>query len=550
MRSIRAILALFWRADRRAFLYGLALSIATLAAGTALLGLSGWFIAACAVAGAAGIGIGFDFFRPSAAVRFLALVRTAARYGERLTTHDATLRFLAALRGRLFLGLAARPAATLGALRRASMLHRLTADVDALDAAYLRLFAPAFSAAAILLLGALLLGWLTTPGVAAWVVGVHGLGGAALLWIGARGGRRASRKGAYALEALRARFIDLARGRVELALSGRLQAQQAAIARADGDAAAARARLDRLDLSLGFLARLAGAAAAAGALTIGAAAEITAPQIAIGVFAALALTEAIAPLARAGLELGRLRLAADRIAGDLDKAAAAEAAPAPARADPGAAKADLIFDGASFRRRPESAPALVSLSLTVRPGEWTTLAGPSGSGKSTALMLAAGLLTPSAGRVAIGGVDLADWPEAALRRRVALLPQRSELFAGTIAENLRLAAPEAADGALVEALEAARLWAALQGRGGLETRLGEGGAGLSGGEARRLALARIWLRPAEIVLLDEPTEGLDAETAAAVLAALKARFAAGAVLTASHREAEFAIADKVLRLGG
>jgi ATP-binding cassette subfamily C protein CydC len=142
MSPLWRIAVLIWREERAALSRGLLLSIIVLLAGAALLGLSGWFVTAAGAAGVAGIGIAFDVFRPSAGVRMLALGRTAARYGERILTHDATLRALARLRVKVLDGLAAQPAETLARLRSPAMLNRVTADVDALDGVAIRLVFP------------------------------------------------------------------------------------------------------------------------------------------------------------------------------------------------------------------------------------------------------------------------------------------------------------------------------------------------------------------------------------------------------------------------
>lgn len=549
MTALARILGLYYRLHRRAFLGGALLMSLAVAAGAALLGLSGWFITACGLAGAAGFGIAFDFFRPSAAIRFLALARTGARYAERLYTHDATLRFLASLRGRLFRGLTHRPFERLTSLRSASALHRLTSDVDALDALYLRLFAPMLSGALVLTCAGLLLGWLVNAAVALWIVLILGLGGGAVLWIGMRVATRDAAKRAHALEALRVRLLDLTGGRVELAIAGRLTAQRDHAERADAAAAASGERLDRMEILAALITELAPVIAAAGALLIGAAAALPGPQIAIGVLSAFALGEAIAPLARGALEGGRLLLAAKRIDADLTQAEP-NASPASGESQEKAPQAfdRIAFEQVSFAWPSARASVLSAFSLTTTRGRWTALTGPSGGGKSTALLLAAGLLAPSSGRIRIGDRLLNTIPEAELRAGLAMLPQRSALFSGDIAQNLRLAAPTAEDEALVQALRDVCLWDVLAPRGGLALRLGEGGLGLSGGEARRLTLARLLLRAPQIVLLDEPTEGLEPGTAQRVLTNLRARLSGASVLCASHREVEIDIADAVRTL--
>jgi len=191
---------------------------------------------------------------------------------------------------------------------------------------------------------------------------------------------------------------------------------------------------------------------------------------------------------------------------------------------------------------------LEGFDLTLARGEWLALRGPSGTGKSTVLALAAGLLSPGAGVIRLWGQPLADWPETDLRARLMLVPQRGALIAGTVMDNLSLACAVPDRDRAATAVEAVALGAALASRGGLDCRLGEGGTGLSGGETRRLILARAILRAPEVLLLDEPTEGLDHDTARRVLAGLRAALPKASVLLASHRAAELACADRVIAL--
>ena len=542
MSPLRTVFGLFWRTQRRRFLAGLAMAVATVLAGVALLGLSGWFIAACATAGAAGVGIGFDFFRPSAAVRFLALVRTAARYGERLTLHDATLGTIAGLRHHLFLGLVRQPLARIARLRRGTVLHRLTTDLDTLDTLYLRLIVPVTSAALVLGAAGCLLAWLVHPWVAAWVVAVTVVGGVGTFLAGARLGGGPARRHMLALEALRLRGVDLLSGALDLAMAGRLADQRDRIALADRYLAAASWALDRVEIRLAAIVHLVTMAAAAGVLVIGAAAEVSVERTALGVFAAMALGEALTPLLRGALDLRRLHLAAGRVVPLLPPAPS----PTSVVSQQGELHPELSFDRLSLRRG--GTPLFGALSLTLVPGEWVAVCGASGTGKTSLLLAAAGLMAPSAGTVRVGGVDVNAVPEPTLRRVLALLPQRSELFAATIGDNLRLAAPDADDDTLRDVLETVCLWDVLAPRGGLGLRLGDGGSGLSGGEVRRLALARLLLRRSRIVLLDEPTEGLDPALADRVLANLRLVLADAVVLTASHRTEEVAVADRVIDL--
>ncbi|HLP69168.1 MAG TPA: ABC transporter ATP-binding protein, partial [Rhizobium sp.] len=176
MRALFRVFRRVWRRRIGALIVGILLSVTVLAAGLALLGLSGWFITAAGVAGLAGAGLTFDVFRPSAGVRFLALGRAVARYGERLATHDATLKGLADLRVELLAAMLRKPPILLSRLRGSERLNRLTIDVDALDGVALRLVMPAVAAAVVLAATFFLIAWLVLPAVAVLEIGSYGLG--------------------------------------------------------------------------------------------------------------------------------------------------------------------------------------------------------------------------------------------------------------------------------------------------------------------------------------------------------------------------------------
>lgn len=547
MRALLAILGLFWRGDRIWFLAGLALAILSLAAGIGLLALAGWFIAATALAGAAGLGLAFNFFSPSAGIRFLAILRTAGRYGERVVTHDATLRFLAKLRVTLFGALLARDFASLARIRGGDFLQRLTGDIDLLDALYLRLAVPLLSALTVIAaLSGLLLAfdmWLAL-GVGA-LLSVTGILLPALLGYATR---RSARRLTAGARALRLRTVDLARGQVELAMAGRLAAQRDGIGKAHGMAEAASLAINRQETLAGASLFVAGQAALAFALWRGAAllrdGQIDGALLAMILLLVLGATEALTLLRRGLFELGRTVLAARRIVPYIAGSQRLSVAPAGA-----VLSGPLTLEAVGFRYAPGRRAVLENVSGEVRPGEVVALVGPSGSGKSTLLGLVAGMYAPSAGRILIGGQALDTIAEPILRRTVGLLGQRTELFRESIAGNLRLAWPDADEAALWQALRQAGLEQTIrQLPQGLETVLGDEGSGLSGGERRRLALARLILIDPAIWLLDEPTEGLDRAMAAAVLEDILAAAKGKVVLLATHRPEEAAKADRVLRL--
>lgn len=550
MTALLAILALFWRGHRVWFLTGLALAILSLAAGIGLLALAGWFIAATALAGAAGLGLAFNFFSPSAGIRFLAILRTAGRYGERVVTHDATLRFLAKLRVTVFAALLTGDFASLARIRGGDFLQRLTGDIDLLDALYLRLAVPLLSALTVIAtLTGLLLAfdlWLAF-GVGALLA----LTGILLPAVLGHATRRSARRLAAGERALRLRTIDLARGQVELAMAGRLAAQRDGIGKAHAMAETASRAINRQETLAGASLFVAGQAALAFALWRGAALlrddQIDGAQLTMILLLALGATEALTLLRRGLFELGRTILAARRIA---PYTTGPQRLPVARAATHGwVLSGPLMLDAVGFRYAPSRLAVLEGVSDEIRQGEIVALVGPSGSGKSTLLGLVAGMHVPSAGRVLIGGQALDSIAEPVLRRTIGLLGQRTELFRDSIAGNLRLARPDADEAVLWQALRRAGLEQTIRRLPqGLETVLGDEGSGLSGGERRRLALARLILADPAIWLLDEPTEGLDRAMAAAVLDDILTAAAGKIVLLATHRPEEAAKAHRVLRL--
>jgi ATP-binding cassette, subfamily C, bacterial CydC len=530
-RDLAPVLKLFAAHNRGKLLAGAALSAATVLAGIALLGLSGWFITATAIAGLSlTTALAFDVFAPSAGIRFLALARTGARYGERLTTHDATLGVLAELRERLFRGWAKPGDARNLLMRPSKLLFRLTLDIDALDSLYLRVLVPAGAALAATIAAGVALG-LMHP--------LAGLGAASFLLLAgfgipvraAHAARGPARRRAHAIEVLRSRAIDLVQGQTELLMAGRLHAQCVALAAADSRLAKADEALNRIEARVVFgfgvvSAVLLGATVFA-MVILAERGAIGAPAAALGVLIALAAFEPFSALRRGAVELGRTLLASQRIAPRL----APEAATPHGATLPAGIAACL--DRVTAQHPGASCPVLHDLSLSVRDGERVALIGASGVGKSTLLALLAGELTPASGRVKA--------------RSATLLTQRTELFQDSLRDNLRLAAPDADDARLLDALHAAGLRADVEALPiGLDTRLGEGGLGLSGGQARRLTLARLLLRDTPLWLLDEPTDGLDAATARDVLARLDVCAAGRTIIIATHIRREAERADRLL----
>lgn len=531
--AFRPIVALFLVQRRSALLTGAVLAAATVLAGIALLGLSGWFITATAIAGMSSVtALVFDVFAPAAAIRFLALARTGARYGERLTTHDATLGVLAKLREQVFRNWAQPHAARMLLKRPAKLLFRLSADIDALDSLYLRILVPAAVALCTALAVTVAFGLmhpLLGVGAGSWLL-LTGLG---IPLAAARFAKAPSRRRGHALESLRSKAIDLVAGQTDLIMAGRVAAQQDGVMKSDRRLYKADDVLNRIEMfvTAGFgaaSALLLGATLLAVA-TLADAGTIGAPVAALGLLVALAALEPFAGLRRGAVELGRTMLAAQRIGPNITPLPSPELPDSPQNAL--AVDLDNVFvchDGSPL-------PSLQNLSLSLAVGERLALVGASGAGKSTLLALLAHEIGAVAGRVET--------------LPPTLLNQRTELFQDSLRDNLRLADQNADDAKLLHILAAAGLGDFVaQLPKGLDTALGEGGLGLSGGQARRLALARLLLRDTPLWLLDEPTEGLDGDTARDVLRRLEGHMRGRSVIIATHIRREAIVADRLVIL--
>lgn len=521
------ILARFlMRTERKALWRGLVLSLAVLIAGIALLGLSGWFIVAAAAAGLAGTGQVFDVFRPSAGVRFLALGRTAARYGERILSHEATLRALARLRVQVFGHLSHASFGQMLRLRGADALNRLTSDIDALDGLTIRVILPLLAGSAALILSFAALWLLVDLRMAVWVIGALALASIAIFAGLARRSYGPTQRAEAAKQALRRDSIDHLRGRDVLGFAGVLEPRSEALAQRARALGQARREVAALEVRAGLWLALASGAISAGALALGGLlalnGAVTAAQAALGFFATLALFETVAPLRRGLAEIGGIVSASSRLA--------AQIAPLPEAPEPPpqGRTAGLCLDEVQVGFGNQAAIAPVSFAAA--PGQTVALVGPSGVGKTTLLHVISGLMPALAGQIRCEGA-------------VGYLLQRPALLRGTFREAVCMG-HGASDAEVRAVLEASDLWQVVQAKGGLDAALGEAGAGLSGGQRKRLALARVLLRKPSVLLLDELSEGLDDGTARRVLTGLRAHLPEAVIVLAAHRPIELEAADQ------
>ncbi|NLE70786.1 MAG: thiol reductant ABC exporter subunit CydC [Actinomycetales bacterium] len=486
------------------------------------------------------------------AVRALGVSRGVLRYLERLASHDVALRGMARLRERLYARLAeARPDAVL-ALRRGDVLARVGADVDAVGDVVVRGLLPIAVAAVVSAAGAVLVGaFLPAAGLA--LAACLALAGGLGPWLAVRAARAAEVRSVAARADVSASVVTVLDGAAELTVTGGLGRETAALADAEArlaratDAAARpaawAAAVQPLATGLAVLAAL---ALGIPATTAGALAPV---ELAVVVLTPLAAFEAAGMVPMAAVSLVRSREAARRVLALM--AAPAAQPPAPAPAAPAAADGTLVAAGLACGW-PGRPPALTGIDLEVGPGRSVAVVGPSGVGKTTLLATLAGLLPPVAGTVRVDGLDPAALDRADAARHVAFLAEDAHVFDTTVLENLRVARGDVTPDEATAVLRAVGLGPWLAGLpDGLDTLLGADAARVSGGERRRLLLARALLAPARVLLLDEPTEHVDAGAAELLAALLDGSLAGGrAVVVVTHRLAGLAAAGEVILLDG
>ncbi len=495
-------------------------------AGAGLMAVSGGFIAAMAVAGAAGHEM--NYYTPSALVRLFAILRTGARYGERVLGHEATLRIVAEARAWLFARLAPLAPGGLDDLRSGEALARLKTDVDKLETAFLRVAAPVATAAISTLVIAAVIARYDLR-LAGLFLALALAAGAALPLALLRPLRRAADARARLDGERRTALVDALDGLADLVMAGRFAASAA-----EAEAMHARQTLseERERAAVVWMqaaVSLAGDAALIGVLALSAG-RLAGPDASM---LTLLVASAFEPLVGLPAAFAALPVAAASIARVLELARRPPLVADPADPAPAPAGFDIAFDHVRFGYG--ARPVLDDLSLRFGEGERVAIVGPSGAGKTTLIDLLLRVRDPQAGAVRIGGVAANRLRLETLRAAFAVAPQFPHLFDRSLADNLRFARPEASEAELREALDLVGLTPLLARLAdGLDANLGPLGARLSAGEARRVAVARAWLAKRPILVLDEPTEGLDADSEARLVAALLARSPGRTVLAVTH----------------
>lgn len=528
---------------------GIVLAIVTLLASIGLLTLSGWFLAGTAIAGPAGLYT-FNYLLPAAGVRGSAIIRTAGRYAERVVSHDATFRVLAHLRVFAFQKILPLSPAGIARFRQSELLNRLVADVDTLDHLYLRVISPLV--AAVVIIAAVTFGLSYLDLNLALTLGAILFG---LLLIVPLVFYRAGKPIGSDLTDLRARYrsqlTSWLQGQAELLVFGALQRfrrslediEQRWMARQKQQASLAGLAQALMILASGLTVTMIMWLAADG---IGSHSQPGA-FLALFVFTSLASFEALLPVAGAFQHLGQVIASATRV-GQL--MAQQPEVTFPNTGPASTSQVALEVTGLSFTYPQQPLPVLQNISLSLAAGEHIALLGRTGCGKSTLLQLLTRAWDPNEGTIMLNGKPLACYDEATLRQMMTVVSQRVHIFSSTLRENLLLACPTAPDEHLKKVLEQVGLANLLDNSEGLNAWMGDGGRPLSGGEQRRLGIARALLHSAPLLLLDEPTEGLDAETEQQILALLREHCRHKSLIIVTHRLYGLEYMDRICVMDG
>lgn len=548
MRALFPFFSLY-RTHLGRLLLGILLAITSLAASIGLLSLSGWFLAASALVGSSVL---FNFFYPSSGVRGLAIGRTVSRYFERLVTHDATFRVLANLRVAVFRKLIPLSPANLHRYRHSELLNRLVADVDTLDTLYLNLLAPFVSAIMVILFMGLGLSFVSP--LLAWII--CGTLTALLLLLPLlfyHLGRKSGKQVIQARAQYRSQFIEWIQLNAEFLLFGTLAQASEKLRQTEQswlDAQSQESRLGGLSNALllmlnGFLVTVV-LYLSFTAIHVPSA-ENPEALIALAVFCTLASFEILTPIGIAFLHLGQVITAAERLNDITQQQSFVRFNGQMAWQTPDLQQPIIQFEQVNFSYPKRREQILDNVSFSVKSGEKIAILGKTGSGKSTLFQLLVRNYDPTSGHIRLNNCNIADYTEKTLRQHMVTLSQRVHIFSNTLRENLRIGDNQATDSRLEQVLNQVGLGYLLE-QGGLNLWLGDGGRPLSGGEQRRLGLARLLLSPADILLLDEPTEGLDRDTEQQILELIFSHCQGKTLLMITHRLTGLAQFDRVYRM--
>lgn len=528
----------FWQ-----IVIGLSLAILTLFASVFLLSLSGWFLASTAVAGVAGLYT-FNYMLPAAGVRAAAIVRTASRYAERLIDHNTTFKILAYLRTLAFRKILPLSANQLAQYQKADLLNRFIVDIDALDHLYLKLFSPIVTALIIIVMLFVGLSYINLP-IALIISIILTITLLAIPVIFYHAGKQLGETLAKQQSEYRALLINYLQGQAELTLFNAQDRYRVKLDQLESDWLYHQQKQSTLVALSSALVVL-----IAGFLTLLVLWLIThytlSPLVALFVFVCLASGEILAPIPTAFIFLGQVLASAKRTTALFNQKPDIKFTEQGKVIDLTTAK--LQFNDISFSYPNQPFAVLNHFSLTIEAGKHIGLIGKTGCGKSTLLNLVTRTWDPTSGNIFINDTPINQLDEPTLRKVIAVVPQVITIFSDTLRKNLLIGDPKASDQQLIDVLQQVELSKLLSTEHGLDLPLGQGGRSLSGGEIRRIGIARALLHDSPLVLMDEPTESLDQQTEQQIIQLIKQTCQDKTLLMVTHRLTDNPLFDQVIEL--
>ncbi len=531
---------------------GVFLALLTSFASISLLTLSGWFITSSAIAGLVapdGVAVAFNFMQPAAEIRALAIIRTIGRYAERVVTHEATFRVLAEIRCWFFAKLIPISPGRLAMQRSAELLNGITREIDILDALYLRLCSPVFVG---LVGGGAVVFFLACYSIqiSIFVFIMLLITGILVPLIFNRLGQGCAKKIVKQSANFKIGQVEILQGVAELNSFNAYTRYKKKLTAVSEQILKTQVEQNRLEAHASTIILILSQFTLLVCLVLGSdlyqQGELTGAEFAMLSFCVLVVFELVTPLTLAMQLLPKMQIAANRIL------RVSKLKPTITESNKQGSvpkKGDIKISKLSFRYAEDSDWVLNDINLTIPYGSKIAIIGNSGAGKTTLLQMIMRFYDPQIGCISYAGIDYKRLLSDKLMARFSVLSQRTQLFTGTIKENLLIAKPGASGFEISQAINLAGLESYIRRLPrGLNTWVGEHGVQVSGGEGRRIALARVYLKNSPVLLLDEPTEGLDKETENDVLNALEKIVQNKTLIMVTHRKTGLRLVDNIYRI--
>jgi ATP-binding cassette subfamily C protein CydC len=531
---------------------GVFLALLTSFASISLLTLSGWFITSSAIAGLVapdGVAVAFNFMQPAAEIRALAIIRTFGRYAERVVTHEATFRVLAEIRGWFFAKLIPISPGRLAMQRSAELLNGITREIDILDALYLRLCSPVFVG---LVGGGAVIFFLACYSIqiSIFVFIMLLITGILVPLMFNRLGQDCAKNIVEQSANFKIGQVEILQGVAELNSFNAYTRYKKKLTEVSEQILKTQVEQNRLEAHASTIILILSQFTLLVCLVLGSdlyqQGELTGAELAMLSFCVLVVFELVTPLILAMQLLPKMQIAANRI---LRVSSLKPTIIESNKCGIVPKNGDINISKLSFRYAENSDWVLNDINLTIPYGSKIAIVGNSGAGKTTLLQMIMRFYDPQTGGVSYAEIDYKQFLSDKLMARFSVLSQRTQLFTATIKENLLIAKPSASDFEIAQAIKLAGLELYIKrSPRGLNTWVGENGIKVSGGEGRRIALARVYLKNSPVLLLDEPTEGLDKETENDILNALEKIVQNKTLIMVTHRKTGLRLVDNIYRI--